>query len=102
MVGSKTDLEMSVNREPFEKWLLEEQGLDALWDEHRNCYEEFPAHLAWKAWQAASARPEEAGALALLKKIDDSGVLYAHNMDLDAEVANFLAACVPQQRSETK
>ena len=41
-------------RAAFEAWLLDEQGLTATWDEERNCYEEFPAHLAWRAWLAAS------------------------------------------------
>ncbi len=35
----------------FEKWLLDEHGLVATWDQQRNCYAEFPAHLAWKAWR---------------------------------------------------
>lgn len=34
-----------------------------------------------------SAKPE---AEAILREIDASGVLYAHNLDLDAKVANFL------------
>lgn len=46
------------DREEFEKWLLNEQGLTAEWDEDRNCYKEFQAHLAWKAWQAA---PQQRG-----------------------------------------
>jgi len=37
----------------FETWLSEEHWLEATWDEHRNCYVEFEAHLAWKAWCAA-------------------------------------------------
>jgi len=40
-------------REEFEAWLLDEQWLTATWNEARNCYDEFPAHLALKAWQAA-------------------------------------------------
>ena len=43
-------------RVAFERWLLKEQGLDDEWDERRNCYKRFPAHLAWKAWQAGEAR----------------------------------------------
>ena len=37
----------------FEIWLLYEQGLNAKWDDDRNCYVEFGAHIAWRAWQAA-------------------------------------------------
>lgn len=40
-------------RAAFEKWLESEQGLTADWDSKRNCYTQFAAHLAWKAWQAA-------------------------------------------------
>lgn len=39
-------------RQRFEEWLLEEQGLDADFDEKRNCYCEFAIHLAWRAWCA--------------------------------------------------
>lgn len=41
------------NRDEFEKWLLKEQGLTGTWDAERNCYSEFPCHIAFKAWQAA-------------------------------------------------
>jgi hypothetical protein len=34
--------------------------------------------------------PEDA--IALLREIDDSGVLYRNNLDLDAKVANFLGS----------
>ena len=40
-------------RAEFEAWLLQEQDLDGTWNEARNAYEEFPIHLAWKAWQQA-------------------------------------------------
>lgn len=43
------------DREAFEQWLRDSQMLDATWDEKRNCYQEFSAHLAWQAWQAAKA-----------------------------------------------
>lgn len=42
-----------MTREPFEKWLFKEHGLQSEWQPERNCYKDFPAHLAWKAWQAA-------------------------------------------------
>lgn len=41
------------DREEFEKWLIEVHGLNAEWDEDRDCYVEFACHIAWKAWQAA-------------------------------------------------
>jgi hypothetical protein len=47
------------DREAFEQWLLDEQGLVGSWDYERGCYSEFPAHLAYKAWQAA--REQEGG-----------------------------------------
>lgn len=42
-------------RRAFEAWLEQEQMLTATWDEARNCYAEFPAHLAWRSWQARAA-----------------------------------------------
>ncbi len=39
-------------RAAFEAWLMAEHLLDATWNAERNCYDEFPAHLAWKAWRA--------------------------------------------------
>ena len=42
----------AAERARFEKWLDETMGLQSEWDEPRNCYKEFPAHLAWKAWNA--------------------------------------------------
>lgn len=46
-----------MSREAFEKWMTEVMLLPPTWEAARNCYSEFPAHLAWKAWQAA--RTEE-------------------------------------------
>jgi len=43
----------AATRKAFEAWLLSEQWLTATWNEERNCYDEFPAHLAFKAWQAS-------------------------------------------------
>lgn len=40
-------------REDFEKWLLDEHGLESEWQPRRNCFKDFPAHLAFKAWQAS-------------------------------------------------
>ena len=42
-------------REEFEAWLLEVHGLDSEWQEKRNCFADFPAHLAFQAWQASRA-----------------------------------------------
>src|SRR5690554_6903654 len=44
------------DRDEFQKWLLNEHGLYSRWQEDRNCYADFPAHLAWKAWQAARSQ----------------------------------------------
>src|SRR3712207_3282866 len=50
-------------RRAFEAWLLSEQWLTATWNVERNCYDEFPAHLAYKAWlasdMAAAAESDE-------------------------------------------
>lgn len=40
------------NREAFEKWLLDVHMLTSEWQPDRNCFKDFPAHLAWQAWQA--------------------------------------------------
>lgn len=42
-------------REEFEAWLLREHGLESEWQEDRNCFKDYPAHLAFKAWQASRA-----------------------------------------------
>ncbi len=45
-------------REAFKQWIEHEYcgGLNDAgeWDERRNCYVDFPTHVAWKAWQARS------------------------------------------------
>lgn len=43
----------SKERAEFERWLFDEQGLESVWEPHRNCHKDFAAHLAFKAWQAA-------------------------------------------------
>ena len=42
-------------REEFEAWLLEVHGLTSEWSEERNCFQDYPAHLAYKAWRASRA-----------------------------------------------
>ncbi|UQS93441.1 hypothetical protein [Pseudomonas phage Kat] len=42
-------------RDEFEAWLLREHGLESEWQEERNCFKDYPAHLAFKAWQASRA-----------------------------------------------
>ena len=41
------------NRQRFETWLGKEHLLTCTWNEQRNCYDEYPAHLAYCAWRAA-------------------------------------------------
>lgn len=58
--GSESSARLSamikrLEMEQFEKWLLDEQGLEGTWNDTRNCFDEFPAHLAFKAWQARGA-----------------------------------------------
>jgi hypothetical protein len=45
----------SKERAEFEKWLQDVHGLSDTWDDKRNCYTRFPAHLAFCAWQAGAA-----------------------------------------------
>ncbi|AMD42712.1 MULTISPECIES: hypothetical protein [Pseudomonas] len=42
-------------REEFEAWLLREHGLESEWQDERNCFKDYSAHLAFKAWQASRA-----------------------------------------------
>lgn len=48
-------LAREADRAAFEKWLADVHLLTATWNEARNCYDEFPAHLAYKAWKASAA-----------------------------------------------
>lgn len=44
-----------LDREPFEAWLIEVMGYDEkdlVFEEHRNCYRNYPVHLAFKSWLA--------------------------------------------------
>lgn len=40
-------------REEFSEWLLDIHGLESEWQEARNCFKDFPAHMAYQAWQAS-------------------------------------------------
>ncbi|WP_312800016.1 hypothetical protein [Pseudomonas sp.] len=42
-------------RKEFEAWLLEVHWLTSEWQEERNCFADYPAHLAFQAWQASRA-----------------------------------------------
>jgi hypothetical protein len=48
----------SQERDTFEKWLHDVHGLESEWQEHRNCYRDFQAHLAFCAWREARTAPE--------------------------------------------
>ena len=50
-------------RAAFEKWLLDVHLLDGTWNEARNCYDEFPCHLAFQAWRAARPKRADVGRL---------------------------------------
>jgi len=56
-------LDTTALRAKFEKWMREDYfgGIaDAgPWDDERNCYVEYPSHLAWKAYQAGDAELAE-------------------------------------------
>jgi hypothetical protein len=43
-------------RVAFLEWLQSVHLLDATWNVERNCFDEFPAHLAYSAWRAALAQ----------------------------------------------
>lgn len=61
------------DRAAFEAWLWEVMKLDSEWDEKRNCFVDYPAHLAFKAWQAAIAheRKIKADTIAALTSFGD-------------------------------
>lgn len=42
-------------RKEFEAWLLEVHWLTSEWQEERNCFADYPAHLAFNAWMAAKS-----------------------------------------------
>ena len=66
------------DREEFEAWLLKVHGLDSGWQENRNCFADFPAHLAFQAWQASRA--------ALLEKqAEEQEEFLAHFADFEQE-----------------
>ncbi|AHX16182.1 hypothetical protein CH75_06255 [Dyella jiangningensis] len=47
---------VSVPRDEFEKWMIEEMGYpraDLYFASARNCYRSYHVHLAWKAWEQA-------------------------------------------------
>ena len=37
---------IDAERAAYEQWLAYEHGLDSEWQPERNCYKDFPAHLA--------------------------------------------------------
>jgi hypothetical protein len=41
------------DRKEFIDWLADVHGLESEWQEERNCFKDFPAHLAFQAWQAS-------------------------------------------------
>ena len=46
-------------RAAFEAWLLDTHLLTSEWQESRNCFKDYPAHLAFQAWQAATKAERE-------------------------------------------
>lgn len=46
-------MSMEKMREEFIDWLADEHGLESEWQEERNCFKDFPAHLAFQSWQAS-------------------------------------------------
>jgi len=40
----------------FETWLDETMGVQSVWVPERNCYRDYQAHLAWKAWLESRRR----------------------------------------------
>jgi hypothetical protein len=60
---SGQDSVTSKERAAFERWLHDVHGLSSTWQAERNCYKDFPAHLAFCAWKEARASDEPCDAL---------------------------------------
>ena len=57
-------------RAAFEAWLWSVYKLTATWNDRRNCYDEYPAHLAYNAWQAAITQALQHLAVEYTKELD--------------------------------
>lgn len=51
MTDTTTAAVERAERASFEQWLSSVHGLESTWQPERNCYADFPAHLAWTAWR---------------------------------------------------
>lgn len=45
-------------RSEYEQWLQDVQWLNSKWEAERNCFADFPAHLAHQAWEHRAALAE--------------------------------------------
>ncbi|MFG3928669.1 hypothetical protein ACGEMM_29820 [Pseudomonas aeruginosa] len=72
-------------REEFEAWLLREHGLESEWQDERNCFKDYPAHLAFKAWLASRAalRVELPDALVPENNVSSKLIIGAYNALLE-------------------
>ena len=73
-------------REEFEAWLLREHGLESEWQDERNCFKDYPAHLAFKAWLASRAalRVELPEKMEPTRNIYGNLIIGSYNAVLDA------------------
>ena len=67
------------DRQAFEKWLLDVHLLTGTWDYTRNCYVEFPCHLAHKAWCASAQRFGESKQSERLAVVTDEAITPSSN-----------------------
>jgi len=76
---------MKTLHEEFEAWMRDvyfDGAADAgPWDEARNCYVEFPTHMAWKGYQAATERAAKLAATLAY----DAAIKYANGREVDFE-----------------
>ncbi|EPH2637442.1 TPA: hypothetical protein RJS82_003272 [Pseudomonas aeruginosa] len=82
-------------REEFEAWLLREHGLESEWQEERNCFKDYPAHLAFKAWQASRAalRVELPPSVTIEEVAEHLGMDDVDVVDIAHMVNGAIAAC---------
>lgn len=56
MAGGNRVTNPHAEADAFERWLSEKHCLSSEWQPERNCYRDFQAHLAWRAWLASRER----------------------------------------------
>ena len=83
------------DRQAFEEWLLDVHLLTGTWDYTRNCYVEFPCHLAHKAWCASAQRFGESKQSERLAVVTDEAITAFNASPLIKQNGGLLASVHP-------